>query len=372
MARALPAGIPAVAVVDCYEQAADWSLRRQAAQWSAADEAALAAWLDADPLHREAFEQTALTRDLFERLARPAAVAPVATAVAPAVASAVASAGASIPASLPGPRPMVSARASGSPRSGRRRLLPLALAASLVLALVVGGLGWWHLPAYQSAVATAVGETARLDLPDGSRIDVNVGSRLAVRYFPGRRDVVLDEGEAFFTVAGDPWRPFTVTVGDNRIRVVGTAFNVQASPRRLVIKVSEGQVTVRPGLVRPGQGGASGPELALGPRGLLILDRSTGQVIAGVTEVEAIGGWRSGQVRFRRTPLAEVADEVARYLGKPVALDGPELGQLPISGFFATASPDAFVELLPALAPVNVARRPEGGWTVSANRTGRR
>ncbi|WP_424626428.1 FecR/PupR family sigma factor regulator [Achromobacter marplatensis] len=39
---------------DLRETAAEWLVRRQDASWSAEDERELAAWLDADPAHRQA------------------------------------------------------------------------------------------------------------------------------------------------------------------------------------------------------------------------------------------------------------------------------------------------------------------------------
>ncbi len=325
MTRPLPAGLPAEDLVDCYAEAADWALRRRAPDWSASEEAGLQGWLDAAPLHREAFEQTNATRSLLQQL----------------------------PPAGPSVHPQTQTR--------RRRLLPLALAASLLLMLALGGIAWWKVPSFDQAFSTVVGETRRLDLPDGSTIDLNVASRVEVRYFAARREVRLDEGEAFFVVASDARRPFTVAVAGHRIRVVGTAFNVQTAPHQIVLKVQSGQVRVLSESAARTDGG-----LALGPNAMLIIDRQSGRLVAGMTEAEAIAGWRNGQIRFRRTPLVDVVAEVTRYLGKPVELDGADLAHLPVSGFFSTASPEPFLKLLPALAAVKVSQRADGGWIISA------
>ena len=49
-------------------------------------------------------------------------------------------------------------------------------------------------------------------------------------YYPGRREVVLDQGEGFFEVAPDSGRPFTVDARQSRVTVVGTAFDVRTTP----------------------------------------------------------------------------------------------------------------------------------------------
>ena len=81
-------------------------------------------------------------------------------------------------------------------------------------------------PGYTLNVATDAGETRQLDLPDGSHVALNFNSTLQVRYYPRRRELVLNQGEGYFDVAPDARRPFTVDARQSRVTVVGTAFNV--------------------------------------------------------------------------------------------------------------------------------------------------
>ena len=72
------------------------------------------------------------------------------------------------------------------------------------------------------------GKNFELVLADGSHIYLNAGSslRYPVQFLPGQpRDVFLD-GEAFFEVARDNARPFTVVTEKMNTRVYGTRFNV--------------------------------------------------------------------------------------------------------------------------------------------------
>lgn len=72
------------------------------------------------------------------------------------------------------------------------------------------------------------GKNFELVLADGSHIYLNAGSslRYPVQFLPGQpRDVFLD-GEAFFEVARDNDRPFTVVTEKMNTRVYGTRFNV--------------------------------------------------------------------------------------------------------------------------------------------------
>jgi transmembrane sensor len=229
-----------------------------------------------------------------------------------------------------------------------------------VVSLLAWG-GWYrwdHTPGYTLQARTAPGQTQSIELPDGSRVALNVDSELQVRYYPRRREVVLDRGEAFFEVTPGPDRPFTVDSGASRVRVVGTAFNVRAGPPRLVVKVLEGKVQLRPERERVG-----GDVLLLAAGAGVAVD-SAGRHSTVVADADSVGDWRTGQVRFSGTPLAEVAQELSRYLGAPVELGDESLGRLRVSGLLATAAPERFVRALPALIAVRVQPLSGGGWLI--------
>lgn len=341
-------------LIDLHETAAQWYTRRSEPGWTGADERALNAWLDESPEHREIYDGLALlSHDLFQiPLARQGAWRPQSAAATPSAA--------------PAPTPTRSTSTS----SWRDRLsawrqrnwLPTAVAACAVLACV-GGYGWQHWenqPTYQLDIATAPGEVRTLDLPDGSTVALNTNTHLTVRYSTRRRELALQSGEAWFSVAKDASRPFTVDSGASQVKVVGTVFDVRAAPQ-LMVKVSEGRVEVRP------ERDASQPQLfVLGPGAGLSVDPVRKQIRKLSTAAESVGDWRSGQLHFKRTPLAEVADELQRYLGQPIVVEGAELALQPISGVAATNNPRAFLQALPALLPLKVQQQGDGSWRIAS------
>ncbi|MEJ8291353.1 FecR domain-containing protein [Delftia tsuruhatensis] len=343
MNKTPPPGMAPDTLVDLHEAAAQWFTRRQTAGWTGADERALDAWLQADPFRREIFDSMGRTRQLFGQLQQERVQAQGKPAAEP-----------------PRPRPHTVAPAR-QPGAGRWRAAFATAGVALCCALLVGGWHAWDNTArYTLQMATGPGETREVDLPDGSHVTMNFSSTLQVRYYPRRREVVLDSGEAFFDVAPDTARPFTVDSGPSRVKVVGTAFNVRAAPPRLVVKVLHGKVEVR-----ADRDAADGPVLLLGAASGVAIDPATGSHQAVAAPTDSVGDWRAGQLRFRRTPLDEVAQELSRYLGQPVVLASEELGSLPVSAFFSTASPEPFIELLPDLIPVRVRRQASGGWLIA-------
>ncbi|THU05107.1 iron dicitrate transport regulator FecR [Lampropedia puyangensis] len=336
-----------------HQRAADYFVRRREPGWTGTDEHELNIWLN-NYVNRGIFEDLGRMSIELRQITRPrlaSDVPPQATAdrVAPdrqksADKSAVAT-------SLAKP-------STASWRFGRRALVPALLS---VLLVTSSSWYWWDNHAsYELNIATGPAETREVDLPDGSRIALNFSTSLRIRYYPRHRETTLTAGEAFFRVAPDARRPFTVDSGSSQVRVVGTAFNVRAAPPRLVVKVLEGKVEVRPDRTRE-----TARTLLLSAGAGVSIDPATGQHTAVAAPAGTVGDWRNGQLVYEQTPLADVAADLARYLGEPVVVEGEKLGKLPVSGMVITSSPAAFLRALPDLLPVRVNKSARGGWRIS-------
>ena len=91
--------------------------------------------------------------------------------------------------------------------------------------------------------ATDIGEQYRTALADGSLVELNTATRVAVDLTPEERDIHLRKGEAVFEVAKDPSRPFVVKTPLADVRAIGTVFAVRTE-NGLEVAVSEGVVSV--------------------------------------------------------------------------------------------------------------------------------
>jgi len=190
-----------------------------------------------------------------------------------------------------------------------------ALAASIVGALLL-------MPARHDfyEVTTRPGEQRVVAVDPATSIALNGATRLRLdRSDP--RYASLETGEAQFTVRHDPARPFTLDVGEDRIVDVGTRFNVARRATGLELSVAEGAV-----LYNPGREAVS---VAAGQR--LRDTAASGQVRVDRIDAGAVGGWRSGRFIYSATPLGAVAEDLARAIGRPIAV-APALGARPFSG----------------------------------------
>lgn len=304
------------------DQASAWVVRLGGDDVSDADYEALEAWLDQSSDHRAAFEEAeglwaALDQD---RAALDAALARSAPRIAPRIPS----------------RPGVSRRwmwgAGG-----------LAVAA-LACAVLIGPALTWRGTTY----VTAPGERRTIELPDGSSIAMNGGSTLSVRMSGGERLVEMADAEAAFDVVHDADRPFRVTVGESRIEVLGTAFDVRRDPAGTRVSVTRGVVRVS--------------DLADSSRSVRLtvgqsvnrLD-ATGEleVARGSTE---LAGWRTGQLVYDDRPLSEVVADLNRAYPIPIRARGGA-GELRFTGVLVLDGQDETLRRLETFLPVVVVPR---------------
>ena len=225
------------------------------------------------------------------------------------------------------------------------------LAAAAVAVLVIGGAGFAAWRAMPATYQTAPGEIRRIALSDGTRIDLNGASRLEVRMARDARRVQLADAEAAFDVTHDPARPFLITVGNERIRVVGTAFDVSHHGGRFTVTVRRGVVEVS----RPGASGEAGQVVRV-PAGYQ-LERRDGQpdtAAVAVDPMEALA-WRERRLIYHGQPLRDVAADLARAFATPVAVS-PTVADLRFSGVLVLDDENAVVARLAAFLPVEVDR----------------
>jgi len=212
---------------------------------------------------------------------------------------------------------------------------------------------------------TAVGERLSVTLDDGSRVTLNTDSILRPAFDARERRVVLEHGQALFEVAKDTVHPFVVETAQRRFVAVGTAFDVRIDGERVQVTMLEGTVRVE----RNAQGeAASSPADAVSVRRTRAAPRTVvATITAGeqltvldehqdriqVTEPDRVTSWRRGQVVFEDSRLEAAVAEINRYSPIKIELAEGTLGDLHISGSFATGRPTVFVEAITEYFPVD-------------------
>ena len=325
------------------------------------EQATLEGWLSADPARAVQLEQA---RELWRRagdVARAEADAPDPEEAArwAGILGAI-RAGEGAPAHPPAHRAV---RALTLEIPTRRRWVERWVAAA-VLAVVAGG-GIWasaHVRALRVAEAprawrtyeTARGERAEFRLADGTRVMLNVASRLRVPADFGdqTRSVYLDGG-AYFEIVHDSTRLFQVHAGDIVARDLGTEFTVGAYPEQ-----RHARVVVRKGLValRSAARGnaAAGDTLRPGQQGRLD-DRGTPTVQRADTTAEF--AWTGGTLVLDGTPLRDALPQLGRWFDLEFHLSDDSLGRIQLAATLINQPTDDALRFLAASLGLRMERR---------------
>ena len=244
----------------------------------------------------------------------------------------------------------------------RRRVttLPRWAIPLMAASLVGAAIGYWLIVGTTASgyvLQTPRGQNQAFILADGSRVNLGANTRLEIRLGSDYRRVDLIRGEAFFAVAKDPRRPFTVRSGDASVTAVGTEFSVNRAADQVVIAVIEGRVVVAAG---PPKNQTSEPEqkrqLDAGEEISLGVRAAAGKAIDSVTMPV---GWQNGRLAFQSEPLSRVLVDVNRYAPKPIAVDDPSLGDLMITGTVLRDDVPGWLESLEKAFPLKVVDEPQ-------------
>jgi transmembrane sensor len=223
-----------------------------------------------------------------------------------------------------------------------RRRQRIGMAGTLALVFAVGAGSWWQLrpgpaPIRTEHFATARGEHATVELADGSTLTLDGATRVDVTLAPDRRTVALTAGEAYFDVAHDPARPFTVEVGGSSARVLGTAFDLDLTRGRVDLAVYRGAVRF---------GRASGDPSAQVVRAGWRSRFSDGEASSPKRFDVTREGWRQGWLDTDGMRLGDVVEALNRQ-GGPVVLPPPAtLVDVPIAGRFRLDDPAMLLDAI--------------------------
>ncbi|MGQ1787411.1 FecR family protein [Saccharicrinis sp. GN24d3] len=141
-------------------------------------------------------------------------------------------------------------------------------------------------------------------LSDGTTIWLNKGAKLTYRQtFGSKERVVSLSGEAFFEVAKDSLRPFTVKMQTVDVRVLGTSFNIKDMGNKTSVTVATGKVSVKANQLDKSVVLISGQTAEVNHNSLDYFDTRNKNYLA----------WKTGVFVFENTPLPQVIRDLNTY-----------------------------------------------------------
>ena len=240
------------------------------------------------------------------------------------------------------------------------RWFAVAVGTAAVIAVMWLGISLDVLPFLQrpTQVATQVAEVREAALPDGTRVFLGAQSQISFEVTQRVRRATVVGGDAYFAVTHDADRPFTVSVDDVQVRVVGTQFEIRRRSGEVSVAVAEGTVDVSrtnaaaaPMRLHSGEALTAGDNAPLAVRAI---------------EPTDIAAWRSGRLVYDNAELRDVVADVNRYARSRIVIADAQLESLRITTSFRTSQVEGMIETLQAALPLVAERQAEGGIVLHA------
>lgn len=296
-----------------------WLARRRAGPLSAAEQRAFDTWRDESPRNAAEYERLTRLWDSMESVRADPAVLAM----------------------------REHARAEVASRS-RRRLMQGLMAAGVACMLAAGAIVL-HLERQERAdvrgervveYRTRVGQKSTVKLADGSLLVLDTDSVLEAWSTARERRIRLLRGRAFFNVAKDTSRPFSVSAGGNTVTAVGTEFDVELKPAAMEVTLLSGRLRVSG--AREGHGSAPAVmEMNAGHR-LIAPAGKPWTVRKADSRIDT--GWLRGQLVFDEETLGNIAEALNRYSTKKIVIRDPAVAHKTLSAVLAAGDVDSFIQ----------------------------
>lgn len=166
-----------------------------------------------------------------------------------------------------------------------------------------------------NTITTPVGGKWQVQLPDGTEIWLNAASSISYpSSFKGHQTrLVKLTGEAYFEVAKDKAHPFIVETMSQKVKVLGTHFNIKSysDDESTKTTLTEGNVGVE----------ANGRRALLKPGEQSVLSEK--QLSVHLVDTESELAWKNGDFSFRGEAIKEIMRNISRWYNIEVQYRGP-------------------------------------------------
>lgn len=183
----------------------------------------------------------------------------------------------------------------------------LRIAAAVFLIVTSGVIYNYFSKADDWIIVETAAITKDITLPDGSQITLNQNSSLSYQKSFNKTDrKVKLQGEAFFEVAHNPSKPFSISINSATVEVLGTSFNVRSDNSTEIV-----EVVVASGAVKlSGPDKAGQVQLRAGDVG--VYSRSQNILTNRVNTDENFIAWKTRKLTFKETNLRLVVETLEK------------------------------------------------------------
>lgn len=232
---------------------------------------------------------------------------------------------------------------TGNVEKDRRISFMPSLLKIAAMVIVVFGLGWilfeYAAPEKVTVASAADQRNIGVKLPDGSMVFLNHDSYLTYPESFGRNNrKVRLQGEAFFDIAPNAAKPFTIDAGNARVKVLGTSFNVITDNGNDEVEVYVSTGTV---MLSSNDGSRS---LTLEPGYIGKLSDSKSD--SGLNTNENYLSWTTGTLNFDGERLVVVFRDLKRSFNINIIASDSSINDFRLTSLFENQPHDTIVQVI--------------------------
>lgn len=241
----------------------------------------------------------------------------------------------------------------------RYRRLVVAAAAAVLLFFFVNRL-FFSRTSYTTVTASE--NVQDIALEDGSHVYLRRGSQLRYpkSFAKNKREVRLT-GEAFFDIARNPEKPFSIDAASTQVTVLGTSFTVHTSADTLV------EVVVKTGLVKLALKADTLQQVKLSPgdKGIYRLNKISREANTDSN----FDSWQTGRIVFSNTPLPQALQTLGRHYGVRFTIKKEEADKLApttLTSTFTNQPLEEVIRELEMITSFRIRAAGPGAWEISS------
>ncbi len=228
-----------------------------------------------------------------------------------------------------------------------------------------------------SEITTRLGSKSRVELPDGSVVWLNSGSKLTYDKNFGKdiREVSLS-GEGFFDVTRMKEKPFIIHTSSIDIKVLGTVFNVKAYPQdkrtetslirgrvevtirsrpndKIILSPNEKLVVENNEIVEPGKNESGLQKINSPATDSMLPLMSINKLRYGAEDSSlAETGWINNKLIFRDETFGDLAIQLERWYNVSIEIRDQGLQQKRLNGIFESETIEEALTELKEMIPI--------------------
>jgi ferric-dicitrate binding protein FerR (iron transport regulator) len=211
-----------------------------------------------------------------------------------------------------------------------------------------------NLAVLQNTITVPLGATSQFDLPDGTHIWLNAGSKLTypMSFVNQSHRVVALNGEGFFKVRKDKKCPFIVKMNGMDIKVTGTTFNARAysDEPNVTVALVEGSVL----LGKQTKENRFEMSCGLHPMEVAVLIKKNHQIeLDQKSDLTKFTAWTQGRTVFDNDPIQVVNEKLEKLYNIHIVIADKELFQYHLTATFVNEPLESALKIISLSSPIN-------------------